>query len=342
MKLKKILWLVLGLGAVVFVAARLGFGPYRPRFPIKARVSREPYSVLTREQSNFMAEVRAIGLRRDRSQIAKVLKALKEEHPLIVITAILALARLETPEAIKDLVALQSQLPENSELQPFIALALARIEAGHAFPEVKDERQLQAKMRHFLKVAKVSPSQIHKGALWYTEQCRKRLYSRWAPFEVQVLRQAAEMAGEAYQNGILNAFKVTGLDFSLDYASQLKAKLGQMSREHRIQWLVDSLSKKQVGRWEEDYEIQALADEGLVASKAIIAKLQEMRTHRTQYRYHAGFALLFRTLACIGDHDSIPVVKSFLNDSDSWVRYYAKQALRYLEQRWCIVRATDY
>jgi hypothetical protein len=219
---------------------------------------------------------------------------------------------------------------------------LARIEAGHAFPEVKDERQLQAKTRHFLKVAKVSPSQIHKGALWYTEQCRKRLYSRWAPFEVQVLRQAAEMAGEAYQNGILNAFKVTGLDFSLDYASQLKAKLGQMSREHRIQWLVDSLSKKQVGRWEEDYEIQALADEGLVASKAIIAKLQEMRTHRTQYRYHAGFALLFRTLACIGDHDSIPVVKSFLNDSDSWVRYYAKQALRYLEQRWCIVRATDY
>lgn len=102
------------------------------------------------------------------------------------------------------------------------------------------------------------------------------------------------------------------------------------------------MSKKQVGRWEEDYEIQALADEELVASKAIIAKLQEMRTHRTQYRYHAGFALLFRTLACIGDHDSIPVVKSFLNDSDSWVRYYAKQALRYLEQRWRIVRATDY
>lgn len=342
MKLKKILWLVLGLGAVVLVADRLGFGPYRPRFPIKMGTSGEPYSVLTREQSNFMAEVRAIGLRHDRSQIAKVLKALKEEHPLIVITAILALARLEAPEATEDLVALQSQLPESSELQPFIALALARIEAGQAFPEVKDERQFQAKIRRFLKAAEISPTQIHKGALWYAEQCRKRLYPRWAPFEVQVLRQVAEMAGEAYQNGILNAFKVTGLDFSLDYASQLKAKLSQMSRERRIQWLVDSLSKKQVGGWEEEYEIQALADEGLVASKAIITKLQEMRTYRTQYRYHAGFALLFRTLTCIGDPNSIPVVKSFLNDSDSWVRYYADQSLRYLEQDWRVVRGIDY
>jgi len=341
MKARKVFWLVGGLGLVMLVAFHLGYGPYQPHFPTRQGQG-EPYSALSREQSNLMADIRGIGLQKDRSQIGKVLAALQEDHPLVVISALMALGRLEDPEAEDDLLSLQRKLPWNSDLQPFIALALARIEAGHAFLEVKDERQLQAKMRHFLKAAKVSPSQIHKGALWYTEQCRKRLYSRWAPFEVQVLRQAAEMAGEAYQNGILNAFKVTGLDFSLDYASQLKAKLGQMSREHRIQWLVDSLSKKQVGRWEEDYEIQALADEELVASKAIIAKLQEMRTHRTQYRYHAGFALLFRTLACIGDHDSIPVVKSFLNDSDSWVRYYAKQALRYLEERWRIVRATDY
>jgi|GEM_PF-1189022 len=342
MKAKRILWVVLGIGAIVLVADHLGLGPYRPRFSLTTGISGTPYPVLTPEQASLMADIRAIGLRRDRSQIAKVLEALEEEHPLVIITALLTLGRLEVPEVKENLLALQTRLPENSEIQPFIALALARIEAGQAIPQVRDESSLRAKVRHFLRAAKVSPTQVHKGALWYVKQLQQKRYPRWAPFEVQVLRQVAEMAGEAYQNGILNAFKVTGLDFSLDYASQLKAKLGQMSREQRIQWLVDSLSKKQVGRWEEEYEIQALADEGLVASKAIISKLKEMSTYRAQYRNHVGFALLFRTLTCIGDPDSIPIVKSFLNDRDGWVRYYAEQALKYLEQGWRVVRATDY
>ena len=156
------------------------------------------------------------------------------------------------------------------------------------------------------------------------------------------MRQVAEIAGEAYQRGVWDAFKVGEFNFTLDHAAQLKVRLMQMEREERIRWLVDSLSKKRVGRWEEDYEMQALADEGLAASKVIIAKLQEMRTHRAQYPYHAGFALLFRTLTSIGDLNAVPIIKSFLNDDNNWVRYYAKQTLGYLEQGWRVVWAVDY
>ncbi len=198
------------------------------------------------------------------------------------------------------------------------------------------------KVGAFMKAAKVSLPQVHKGALWYGEQLRLRRYSRWAPFEVQVMRQVAEMAGEAYGMGVSDAFTVVGMNFSLDHAAQLKVRLGQMGREERIRWLVDSLSKKRVGRWEEDYEMQALADEGMAASKVIIAKLQEMRMRRADYSHHTGFALLFRTLTSIGDPNAVSVIMSFLNDDNDWVRYYAKQSLGYLEQGWRVVRAIDY
>jgi len=156
------------------------------------------------------------------------------------------------------------------------------------------------------------------------------------------MRRVAEMVGEVYQRGVLDAFKVGGFNFALDHSAQLKVRLGQMGQGERIRWLVDSLSKKQVARWEEDYEMQALADEGLAAIKVIIAKLQEMRVHRANYPQHAGFALLFRTLTSIGDINIVPVIKSFLNDDNNLVRYYAKQCLGYLEQGWRVVRAVDY
>ncbi|MEM2356141.1 MAG: HEAT repeat domain-containing protein [Candidatus Bathyarchaeia archaeon] len=341
MKAKKILWLVLGLG-IVFVAHHLGFGPYRPRFPVKVGASTEPPSVLTREQDNLLADIRAIGLRRDHSQIVKVRAALKEEHPFILITALLALGRLGATESVEDIRALQKRLQDDSHIQSFAALALARIQAESAVPQTVNQEQLRQKIKHFLTAADLSVRQIYKGASWYIAQWQAGRYRDLAPFEVQALRQIAEITSEAYEKGVQDAFTVVGLDFSRDHAAQLKAQLGQMSREQRVQWLVDLLSKKRVGRWEEEYEVQALADEGLFASKAIITKLREMRTHRTQYPYNASFALLFRALICIGDTDSIPVVRSFLNDSDRWVRYYAEQTLRHLEQGWRVVRAIDY
>ncbi len=207
---------------------------------------------------------------------------------------------------------------------------------------VTDREQLTKKVGAFMRAAKVSLPQVRKGALWYGEQLWLKCYPRWAPFEVQVMRQVVEMAGKAYQRGVWDAFKVGGFNFTLDHVAQLKVRLGKMDQGERIRWLVDSLSKKQVARWEEDYEIQALADEGLAAIKVIIAKLQEMRVHRADYPQHTGFALLFRTLASIGDLNAVPVIKSFLNDDNNWVRYYAEQCLGYLEQGWRVVRAVDY
>ncbi|MCS6861015.1 MAG: HEAT repeat domain-containing protein, partial [Abditibacteriales bacterium] len=341
-KKARIIWLVIALAAVAVGADRLGFGPYYPRFPTPGGGSGAPHPPLTREQSNFMADIRAIGLYRDRSQMTKVRAALKEEHPFIVITALQALGRLGASEAVEDIRALQRRLPEGSEIQPFISLALARIQAEGSVPQAFDRARLQQKLQHFWDAAAVSVSQIHKGAAGYAVQRRAGQDQGFAPFEVQVLRQTAEIVCKAYERGVGDAFAVRGVDFAWDHAAQLKAQLGQMSREQRIQWLVDSLSKKQVGRWEEDYEMQALADEGRAATQVITGRLQQMSAHRDQYPHHVGFALLFRTLAAIGDSNAIPIVNSFSSDDDRWVRYYSNQSLKDLKQGWRKVWAIDY
>jgi len=335
---KKLLWIIGGTAVIIIIANQLDIGPYRPRFPIAQRTG-VPYPYMTVEEENLFAEIRDIGIKRDLSRIDKVRHALLENHPAILIAASLALGRLGTKEAIDDLHALQARLASGSEVQPFIALALARIEAERDYPNVTDENQLQRKMKRFLQAAKVSVSQIHKGALWYTEQLKVKRYGR-APFEVQVLRQAAEIAVDAYQRGVKDAFKIVGLNFSLDYVAQLKVRLAQMSKEQRISWLVDILSKKRVARMEEDYLMQALADEGEEASKAIIAKLKEMKLNRDKYHY-VGFMLLFRTLTCIGDPDAIPVIQSFSNEPD-WLSYYAEQAIKIMKEGRRTVRAVDY
>lgn len=297
---------------------------------------------MTREQSNLVADLRIIGLSKDKSKLEKVIASLNEDHPFIIISALLALSRLGAEEAIDEINLLETRLPDNSELQPFIALALARIEAEKDFSQVTDRNQLRAKVKHFLQAAKVSTPQIYKGASWCAEQLRAKLYPRWAPFEVQVLRHIAEMTGEAYQKGVKDAFSAVGMNFSVDYVARLKAKLAQMNQRQRVQWLVDLLSKKQFRGWKENYEMQALADEGDIAKETIIAKLWEMQRNRDLYPYHIGFASLFRTLVAIGNREAVPVIRSFLNDQDKWVRYYAEHAHRFLLRGHRIVWAVDY
>lgn len=291
-------------------------------------------------ECTLMAEIRAIGIRRDKSQIEKVIAALWERHPGVVITAILALGRLGVKEAEEELQNLQTLVPEYSG---FIQLALARLQAENAFPTVSNDQQFRQKVTYFLKTLNKSENQINQIALKYAKGLQKMPSSLIAtPIEVQALRQIAEMASEAYAKGVRNAFTSLKLDFSLDPVAQLKMKLGQMPKKERIKWLVDLLSRKKVLSWQENYEMQALADEGQEAVEVIITKLKEMMTKRQDYPAHAGFAALFRTLAAIGDHRVIPVIETFLNDSNEWVQYYAQQALKDLRQGRKVVRAVDF
>lgn len=303
-----------------------------------AQVQKLP-PLITQKEENLLAEIHEIGLQRDKSQIDKVRNALKENHPALLISALLALGRLGAKESIEDIYALRVRMASGSEVQPFIALALARIEAERAFPQVTNGEQLKLKVQRLLQAGQVSVSQVHKGALRYTEQLKARRYG-WAPFEVQILRQAAEIAADAYQRGVKDAFNIVKLNFSLDRVAQLKVQLGQMSKEQRIRWLVNVLSIKQVARMEDNYLMQALADEGEAASKVILAKLKEMEKNRDKY-HHIGFMLLFRTLTCIGDPDAIPIVQSFASEP-GWLGYYAEQALKIMKEGRRTVRALDY
>lgn len=322
----------------VIIANFAGLGLRYPFLSV-AQIQKLPPPLMTQKEENLMAEIREIGLRKDKSQIDKVRNALKEKHPSLLISALLALGRLGAIEAIEDIRALQVRLASGSEVQPFVTLAIARIEAERAFPQVTDRNQLKQKVQRLLQAGKVSVSQIHKSALQYAEQLKAKRYDR-APFETQLLRQAAEIAADAYQRGVKDAFNVVGLNFSLDPVAKLKVHLGRMSKEQRIYWLINALSTKQFARMEDNYLMQALADEGEAASKAILAKLKEMKANRDKYHY-VGFMLLFRTLTCIGDPNAIPVVQAFVSEP-GWLGYYAEQALQIMKEGRRTVRALDY
>ncbi len=299
-----------------------------------------PAPPLTREEADLLVAVREVGLKRDRTQLPLVRRALKESHPFLLTAAVLAAGRLGDTESLPAMEAIAQRRIETREGEVAKA-ALAYVKAESAVGRANSAAAFSRKVNHFLSAAGLSAARIRGAAQAYAAQKKAGGHGPM-PFELHALRCAADLVMEASEAGVSNAASLSGLDFSLDYPAQLKVKLAPMSHQERIAWLVELLSKKKAGRWQEDYEMQALADEGLAASQAIIAKLQEMKAHRDQYPYHPGFVLLFRTLTCLNDPDAIPAVRSFLNDDDRWVRHYAQQALGRLEGGVRVVRAVDY
>lgn len=300
----------------------------------------KPPPPLTQEQADLLVTVREAGLKRDRSKLSFVRKALKESHPFLLTAAVLAAGRLGDTESIPAIEAIAQRHVETREGEVAKA-ALAYVKAESAVGRVNSAATFLRKVNHFMSAAGLSAARIRGAAQTYAGLKKSGEHAP-VPFELHGLWCVADFVMEAFEAEVPNAAALTELDFSLDYPAQLKVKLALMNHQERIAWLIESLSKKRAGRWQEDYEMQALADEGLNASKAVIAKLREMRTHRNQYPHHTGFVLLFRTLTCLNDPDAIPAVRSFLNDDDRRVRHYAQQALGRLEGGVRIVRAVDY
>jgi hypothetical protein len=148
--------------------------------------------------------------------------------------------------------------------------------------------------------------------------------------EVYALRQVAECAAEGCEAGVVSAAAIAGMDFSLDYAAQLKVSLAPMSKKERIDWLIESIAHKKVIKGEDYYEVRALADEGTEAVEPILAKLRTVKTDREDYVY-PGISTLFNVLVCIGDKRAIPIIRSFVGDKDDWLDYYARQQIQRLE-----------
>ena len=122
----------------------------------------------------------------------------------------------------------------------------------------------------------------------------------YAPRAVWALRQLAEMATDAYANGVKDAFDVfapVAMHLEKDYALWVRVQLGQRASPERIQWLVNQLAERGVETFEDRYLMQALADCGEPAIPVIQAKLEAQTASPAVKR--TGTSLLLKVLAAL-------------------------------------------
>jgi hypothetical protein len=299
----------------------------RDRYTFRTLSSGKPAPPLTEEEADLIAAVRAAGLKRDRTQLPLVRQALKESHRDVLITALLAAGRLGDSESVKQINTLANRHLGDTvgELSDAV---LARIRTENVVGRATSTTALSRKVNHFLSETRLSKTRIEQTVRAFHAQGGAREHQ--TPYEVYALRQMADFVAEGYEAGVPNAAATTGLDFSLDPATQLKVRLAPMSKTQRINWLIESIARKKAIRGEDYYEVRALADEGTEAVAPILTKLRILKSNREGYEY-PGISTLFNVLACIGDQSAIPVVRSFVGDSDKWLDHYARQQLQRLE-----------
>jgi hypothetical protein len=338
MKRKLILVLIFCVGLLLCGRRWLWYGYYRAHYALASHSHGTPDPPLTKEQADLIVEVRVARLKRDRTKLSFVRQALKGSHPAVLITALLAAGRLGDSEATNQINTLATAHLGDT-VGELANVMLARINTENAIGRATSGESLSRKVNHFLSTTKLSKTRIEEAVRAF--HARGGAGEQQTPFEVYALRQMADFAAEGYEAGVPNAASLAGLDFSLDHAAQLNVRLAPMSKKQRIDWLIESIARKKVMTGEDYYLVRALADEGTEAVEPILAKLRILKSNREGYSY-PGIKTLFRVLDGISDKRAIPVVRSFLDDSEQWLRYYARQSLQDLERGYRTPYMVDY
>lgn len=287
-----------------------------------------------------LAVMRAAGLRGDRSQLSIMRNIIKNPYPnnrkgylppadqLSVITALHTLTRLGVTEAVPDISQLIAENTGYPGVVNYARVQEARLLARSGTRSIADSRvRSAAAINKFYSVLGLSPDDLNTGTKRYQRQLLTEPQGAGngtpCPVEVYAMRDLADMAYQGQMQDFGSLPGVSQIDFSIDYPSALKVRLAPLSKEARVKALIGSLVGTQVLGQDEDYNMQLLADEGLVASQAIAAQLDEMSKHRNQYR-EINFSALFRVLSAIGDQEQSPVVAQFMHDPDVNVRQDAE------------------
>ncbi|MGQ9656947.1 MAG: hypothetical protein ACUVV1_03460 [Fimbriimonadales bacterium] len=224
------------------------------------------------EYDRLIRFIRRAGLEKQRSQVRTLITVL---HPDLLqaaqnvpdvrrgrfylqVATLLALARIGDSTALSPLREAESHLDPyfQKELLPVV---VARIQAESRYPNPRTPADWQKKVRYFLKQADVSMDEVPLALEEYYDRSRRLPVDNmlYAPRAIWAMRQLAEMAGDAYANGVKDTFQVfqpiTAHLEEKDYILWLRIQLGHLDPQARIHWLVDQLAGKGVERTEESY-----------------------------------------------------------------------------------------
>lgn len=279
------------------------------------------------EEGELISVIRDIGLQGDATKLEMVTAALQHSHHLVRMQALWTLARLGRPETIP---AVEEQTTVRMwEVPTYAGIVAAQLRAT-AIP-ANDLAGVRQRMEALMQEVGMTPDQV-KEILAKADpresvyEDKERLAALW------LLRELADLARAAAQRGMLNAATVSPVPLTLTPAAQTKAELSAYAPAKRIPLLIDTLARKRVLTFDDDFLIQLLINEGPAARPQIIARLEMMRQKTRNEHSAIGFAALFSALAGIGGEDAAATVGSFRNDEEERVRYYAKQTYEYLNR----------
>ena len=139
------------------------------------------------------------------------------------------------------------------------------------------------------------------------------------------MREIADMVYQGDYNDYAALPTASQLNFQTDFASALKMRLAPLAKADRVKAMVEDLAHVQYLGSDQNYEMQLLDDEGLLASHAITAQLHQMDGHRSLYP-REGFESLFRALGSAGDATQAPLVEQYTHDQDGYIAYFARSA----------------
>ena len=240
-------------------------------------------------------------------------------HPSTVKTALHALAQLGATEALP---IIDIDLKENTVDPSYARVERARLVAENEATGVSSGTA-QVKINRFYKELGLTRADLNTAAIAYEGNSRLGKHSPSA--EVYAMREIADMAyrGSYSDYAVLPA--VNQLNFQSDYPSALKIRLAPLTKADRVKTMVDDLAHTQSIGPKQKYEMQLLDDEGILASRAAAAQLQQMDSHRNQYP-REGFEAIFSVLSGAGDSTQAPLVEHYTQDQDGYIAYFASNA----------------
>jgi len=246
---------------------------------------------IEREQfGNLATQVRLTGLQRDQQQVASLIGMLKQppemssSHPValgftapmsyhLTVGILRALQRIGGKSTLEALYALSSDLRDD----PFYTITIARIETEVKFPtaQLKFET-LKRKVDYFLQRVGVTKAQL-QAYLANVEKVRAESKKGVPSVEVLALRQVAEFAVEAYENGIKDSLQVLEeIPYHNDPPTLLRIQLATIPPSQRANWLIAKIKGRSVVNNWTNYEVQALIDCGKLAADTLVATLREL------------------------------------------------------------------
>lgn len=316
----------------------------------RLRKGNQPNRLDPSDYDALIWQVRQIGLQGERQRWKSLLDALHPEVLELVKTTsatrrgrfhlqaavLTALGRLGNPESVVPLQHLKEHLDPyfRREVLPVV---IARIHAVSQMPTPTNAAAWHKRVSLFLSEAGLSLSEAITDLNTYADRSRT-----WppdnlleAPRGVIALRVLAEMAGEAFANGVPDAFQLLeGLGKELvekDYILWLRIQLGKRTTAERIPWLINCLLQDGVQTMEDRFLQQALVDCGVQVVPALVAKIEALEQGTqvsSTYRLHLD--LLLETLSVFDEPMVFQTLERLSRHSDS---YLSEAAQSYLARK---------